>query len=431
MRTPVWLSLGLLAAPNAAAQLLVPESTNDDVMLFDAFDGSLLNPQFLDLNISGGTAPGTPQELIFAPNGDILVSDQIADRIFRFSADGTTSLGESTTPLDNLRGLESAYGFIWAANAGTANGAPGNAIVQLDLSLNLVAVHPQTYSPWDLKAFRRGGVDGLLVTDGGRNLRFFDPANPSTPVLLADQTASTLNFGQYMTDRQSTGNLLVAGWSAPSGGYEFETTNFTLASFIDIQGLFAVSGVRSIYELGNGNFLVSGSGVRVYDPIAGTLTDIVPTVAARAITVMPATNIGTNYCGPAATNASGNSGVMSATGSASVSANNLTLTATGLTTNAFSYFIAGRTQGFIANPGGSAGNLCLAGAIGRVVGGSILNSGAAGSISVAANLTALPQPTGPVAAAAGETWHFQCWFRDVAGSSATSNFSDGLRITFN
>ena len=40
-------------------------------------------------------------------------------------------------------------------------------------------------------------------------------------------------------------------------------------------------------------------------------------------------------------------------------------------------------------------------------------------------------PTGPVAVTAGETWHFQCWFRDVAGSAATSNFSDGLRITFN
>ena len=38
---------------------------------------------------------------------------------------------------------------------------------------------------------------------------------------------------------------------------------------------------------------------------------------------------------------------------------------------------------------------------------------------------------GLVAVQPGETWSFQAWYRDTVGGSATSNFSDGLEITFN
>jgi hypothetical protein len=31
---------------------------------------------------------------------------------------------------------------------------------------------------------------------------------------------------------------------------------------------------------------------------------------------------------------------------------------------------------------------------------------------------------------AGQTWNFQCWFRDAVGGVATSNFTDGLSILF-
>lgn len=142
-------------------------------------------------------------------------------------------------------------------------------------------------------------------------------------------------------------------------------------------------------------------------------------------------SLGVNYCGPAVANSSGNSATIRATGSTAVVDNDLTLSAEGLALNAFSFFIVSRTQGFVANPGGSTGNLCLAGAVGRAVGGQIINSGATGIVSVQANLTALPQPTGPVAVVVGETWNFQCWFRDAVGGAATSNFSDAVAVTFN
>ena len=143
-------------------------------------------------------------------------------------------------------------------------------------------------------------------------------------------------------------------------------------------------------------------------------------------------NLGTSYCGPAVVNASGAPAVISAAGTNNTASNDVTLTVNSMPTFAFGFFITSQTTGFAANPGGSAGNLCLGGSIGRYVGpGQILNSGALGTISLQLDLTNTPQPTGSVSVAAGETWNYQAWFRDIDGSgSPTSNFTDGLAITF-
>lgn len=142
--------------------------------------------------------------------------------------------------------------------------------------------------------------------------------------------------------------------------------------------------------------------------------------------------LGSNYCGPAVMNSTGAPAALLASGSRVVIDNDVTLTTVSMPANAFGFFITSQTQGFAANPGGSEGNLCLGGAVGRYVGpGQILNSGAGGMISIAIDLTNTPQPTGSVAVVAGETWNFQTWFRDSAsGGGATSNFSDGLQIGF-
>jgi hypothetical protein len=141
--------------------------------------------------------------------------------------------------------------------------------------------------------------------------------------------------------------------------------------------------------------------------------------------------LGTNYCSPAVPNSTGSSGEISATGSRLVIDNDVTLTADLLPNNAFGYFLTSQTQGLVQQPGGSSGNLCLGGSIGRYVGaGQILNTGTVGMFSLVLDLTQTPQPTGFVAIAAGETWHFQCWHRDAIGGVATSNFTDGYSILF-
>jgi hypothetical protein len=138
-------------------------------------------------------------------------------------------------------------------------------------------------------------------------------------------------------------------------------------------------------------------------------------------------DLGTSHCGPAVANSTGAPAQLSALGSPVVANQFLEVTAASLPANQFGYLLASLSAGFVANPGGSQGNLCLAGNIGRFV-AQVQSSGAGGSFTVPVDLGAIP--TTPVAAIApGETWNFQCWYRDQNPGS-TSNFTDALRIEF-
>ena len=137
--------------------------------------------------------------------------------------------------------------------------------------------------------------------------------------------------------------------------------------------------------------------------------------------------IGTNYCGPANLNSSGQPAVISAFGHTDVVKNQVRLDAAQMPTHQFGYFVNSMTQGF-SSPPGSQGNLCVSGAIGRHTAG-VQSTGAAGEFSLQLDLTDIPTPGGQVAIQAGETWYWQAWFRD-ANPSSTSNFTDGLCVTF-
>ena len=113
---------------------------------------------------------------------------------------------------------------------------------------------------------------------------------------------------------------------------------------------------------------------------------------------------------------------------AGVEPTDLTVTVNSLPMNSMGYAVTSTETNFVMNPGGSMGNLCVGGSIGRFVGG-IFDSGMTGSIAANVDWTDVPQPTGNVMAMAGETWNFQTWFRDAVMGSATSNFSDGLSVT--
>ncbi len=119
--------------------------------------------------------------------------------------------------------------------------------------------------------------------------------------------------------------------------------------------------------------------------------------------------------------------LMGATGSELAFANDVTLNASMLPTNQFGYFLTSQTSGFIANPGGSQGNLCLGGKMGRYS-AFLKNSGSAGSFQLTLDLTKMPPPV-QSSVLPGDTWHFVAWFRDKNPTN-TSNFTDGLAILF-
>lgn len=136
-----------------------------------------------------------------------------------------------------------------------------------------------------------------------------------------------------------------------------------------------------------------------------------------------------SYC-PVVPNSTGSPARIYATGSYLLANNDLILGAVDLPPSSFAYFLTSRTTAFFQMPGGSAGNLCLGGLIGRFVGpGEVLATGSSGQVQLPIDLTAMPQPTGPVAVMPPETWYFSVWYRDVVGTT-TSNFGPGVEIQF-
>ncbi|MCP3914646.1 MAG: hypothetical protein GY711_03700 [bacterium] len=145
-------------------------------------------------------------------------------------------------------------------------------------------------------------------------------------------------------------------------------------------------------------------------------------------------SIGCNYC-IAEVNSTGSAGVMSANGSVLLADNDVTLTASNLPPNENGYFLAGPGQGMIS-PGASLGNFCLAGGNPEHLGrydGDVFDSGAAGMGSLTIDVDAVPiaggiDPQGPFVRTLlpGETWNFQCWFRD----GEPNNFTDAIAILF-
>ena len=141
--------------------------------------------------------------------------------------------------------------------------------------------------------------------------------------------------------------------------------------------------------------------------------------------------VGVQYC-DANPNSTGIPAILTPLGNTNVNNNNFILRTRDLPLQKVGYYVGGRGRSFTANPGGSEGNLCLGGAIGRYVGpGQIQQSDLMGQIALTLDLTQLPQPNGFVNVMSGETWNFQAWYRDAAmGGGATSNFTDGLTIDF-
>jgi uncharacterized membrane protein len=149
------------------------------------------------------------------------------------------------------------------------------------------------------------------------------------------------------------------------------------------------------------------------------------TQAWLAFLTPPTFSIHESYCGPAVPNSSGQPGMAGAAGSRFVIDDAVELTITQIPASSFGYFLASQTEGS-SSPPGTQGILCLAGNIGRLNQTGLVVQWP--SAQVPLSLGAIPGLP-PAAVQPGETWRFQCWYRD-ANPGPTSNFSDAIRIPF-
>jgi hypothetical protein len=241
------------AAGVATAQVVaMPDSTNNRLVYFDPFDGSVVNPNVFAL------AGGTPIHAMPVGN-EIWVSEQVGDRISRWDAAGNP-LGAITGGLDNVRGMGFANNTVYLTNDGTGNGAPGPSLHMFDTSGNSLGffLTPSTTGPFHVLDFQ----GGLLVSSDAAN----DDVHKygyNGGSLGTFHNSTSLNFAEQM-DYAANGDILVAG---------FSTNNIVRLDPANggILGSFTASGARGVFQLGNGNILWTNSGgAHVYDGVSST-----------------------------------------------------------------------------------------------------------------------------------------------------------------
>ncbi len=136
--------------------------------------------------------------------------------------------------------------------------------------------------------------------------------------------------------------------------------------------------------------------------------------------------LGEESC-PGIVNSTGAAGDLWVTGSLAASSEAVELWAGDLPAGQVGLFMIGSAPGFVANPGGSQGNLCLGGLVGRFR-GSLTGTGSAGEMHYVVDTTSLPLPP-PATIQPGQTWYFQGWYRDQ-NPTPTSNFTSAVAVTF-
>ena len=403
--------------------MVVDSADNVYVAAFDSHAVFRVTPSgvisaVLDTKAGGVGVLENPFALAIDASDTLYVSGFSSDNVFSVTSTGTvTELIRSTG--DGVHAL--------SAPTGVAVDAAGNVFVAGFLSDNIFRISPGGRIDQIMDATGDGvqpltdprflAVDGLgrLLVPGGTSDNVFrvDPGGTIELVLDAsgDGAGNTMDLpmGPLAT---GGGDFYVTAWGSHKVFHVSE--HGMVKVVIDSSGDGSGAGFLNPWTLAHraGQLFVAGD----------------ESENAFSIEVPCKDPIGTNYCGPANVNSSGRPAQIAAAGDVRVHFDALVLEATQTATNQFGFFLNSQTQAFVANPGGSQGNLCLGGSIGRHS-ADITSTGPMGEFSLEVDLGAVPTPGGAYAVQPGETWNWQAWFRDD-NPGQTSNFTDGVSITW-
>ena len=115
------------------------------IILFDTQDGTLMYDDYIILT---SLDPGTVKHVIRVQD-ELWISDQTKDKVHRLDLNGNVlgAIGESGG-MDNLRGMGIINNQVWLANSGNDNGAPGNAVIQIDFDGVVTGNFQVDGGPW-------------------------------------------------------------------------------------------------------------------------------------------------------------------------------------------------------------------------------------------------------------------------------------------
>ncbi len=264
LRTTAVAASAAFVSVASAQFLLIPESTTDRVVALNA-DGTVANSNFLDV-ASAASAAGvssTPIEVLEV-GAELWVTDQVADRIWRFSNDGALLGDIGAGDLNNIRGMEVVGNTVYVAQG--SNGTTfDEGIVTVDVTTGaLTGVFGRAAADISYQDVLLFGNE-LLVTNsdtGNDGIERFDLAGNYLGNLLSTDGVTGLDFGQQMSVN-AAGNLLVGGFSPPSGVYEVQPDGMSLGVVAGLD-----FGPRAAYELANGEIMwTNGTWVRTDDTI--------------------------------------------------------------------------------------------------------------------------------------------------------------------
>ncbi|MFU8771723.1 MAG: hypothetical protein ACNA8H_04795 [Anaerolineales bacterium] len=236
--------------------LLIPDSTNKRIMVFDPASGDLIDPDFILLE---DEPTGTIIHAILGPEGDsLLISDQTRDVVHQYDLEGNylgifaPAGGADTDILDNIRGISlRPNGHLLVT---TSAGGNAHAIAEFDTQGEFLGNFIDNGSggldsPFDV--YGRVETDWLVSSiNSNQVLQYeWDTGDP------IGEFAPISSFPQQILQIENT-NVLVGNFSGTQGVYEFMADG----TLVDIYNPAGVSNYRGVYELLNGNILTTTSG---------------------------------------------------------------------------------------------------------------------------------------------------------------------------
>jgi hypothetical protein len=247
----------------ATKLLLVPDWTADNVLSFDPQTGDLINSNYIP------SSPGnlaSPKQARINTGGFVTVSDQITDLVQKYDTLGAylgllaPAGGVNTALLDNIRG----HNYRDNGNLIVCVGSGGNqnSVAEFDPAGNYIGQFITTAlgglnSPFDILI----RANDLMVTGSSS-----DAAHryTLTGTYISDFVTG-IQFPQQIV-QLSGGRVAIAIFSSPSGLGIYDSSGTQISFFT------AVTGLRGVYQLGSGNYLVSnGTGVHEISSTDGSL----------------------------------------------------------------------------------------------------------------------------------------------------------------
>jgi hypothetical protein len=281
-----------------------------------------------------------------------------------------------------------------AAGSAPANIGSLDALIQYDASALTLIGSDQTaatYS-WFIMGFLPD-PDGINADIGDGEALFSALAQPTLPATTVAPGSLTITTLRFQAIAPSPGAIISIGAMAGAFG-DTMVTDFFVAG-LDITGDFSSTTTISI-----------GGPISSY--------------CAGSTAACPCGNAG--GAGEGCGNSTGVGALLGASGSVSVSANDLALSATSLPLSQSGILYMGPNQ--IQSPFGD-GLRCVGGGALGIVRFPVTNSGPSGTIPLGPGfLTGTPITS-------GSTWNFQAWYRDPQGPCGNAfNLSNALSVTF-